>query len=103
MSVYEVQDEWKATKAVLAYQGVELRHPRDIFSEAFSSDWINEPDIWDAMIEDRNLTTHTYKERTAEAVYQTICQAYFPLLSGLYHSLNEVIRKYVDSTEESDG
>lgn len=69
---YTYETAWKAIKAVLSYQGVELRHPREIFSEAFSSGWIKDPDMWDAMIEDRNLTTHTYKERTAESVYESI-------------------------------
>jgi nucleotidyltransferase substrate binding protein (TIGR01987 family) len=90
---YTYETAWKAIKATLSYQGVELRHPREIFSEAFSSGWIKDPDLWDAMIEDRNLTTHTYKERTAEAVYEAICTRYFPALSSLNHSLTEVIRK----------
>lgn len=99
---YTYETAWKAIRAVLSYQGVELRYPREMFSEAFSSGWIKDPDMWDAMIEDRNLTTHTYKERTAESVYESICHSYFPALSHLHQSLNEVIRKYVDSTGENE-
>lgn len=92
---YTYETAWKAAKSVLSYQGIELRHPREIFAEAFSSGWINHPDRWDAMIEDRNLTTHTYRERTAEAVYNAICKTYYPELCSLHHSITEVIRKHV--------
>lgn len=97
---YTYETAWKATKAVLSYQGIELRHPREIFSEAFSSGWIDHPEHWDAMIEDRNLTTHTYKERTAEAVYESICKIYFPELLSLYQSITEVIQKYEQSSRK---
>lgn len=95
---FTYETAWKATKAVLSYQGVELRHPREVFSEAFSSGWISDPETWEAMIEDRNLTTHTYKERTAESVYETICKKYYPALNSLHQSLNEVVRNHVDRT-----
>ena len=49
-----------------------------LFTEAFASGWIDQPEVWDAMIEDRNLTSHTYQERTAEAVYAAIRENYFP-------------------------
>lgn len=98
---YTYETAWKAIKAVLSYQGVELRHPREIFSEAFSSGWIKDADIWDAMIEDRNLTTHTYKERTAESVYEAICKLYYPALKNLNQSLNEVIYKHVNPARKN--
>lgn len=95
---YTYETAWKVIKSTLSYQGVELRHPREIFAEAFSSGWIRNPECWEAMIEDRNLTTHTYKERTAEAVYKAICIVYYPELQFLYQSITEVIRKNVGSS-----
>lgn len=95
---YTYETAWKVIKSVLSYQGVELRHPREIFAEAFSSGWIINPDHWEAMIEDRNLTTHTYKERTAEAVYKAIIDIYYPDLRYLHKSITEVIRKNVRSS-----
>lgn len=100
---YTYETAWKAIKALLSYQGVELRHPRELFSEAFSSGWMKDPDIWDAMIEDRNLTIHTYKERTAQSIYETICRSYYPALKHLHQSLNEVIQRYVNSTGKNKG
>jgi nucleotidyltransferase substrate binding protein (TIGR01987 family) len=95
---YTYETAWKVIKSVLSYQGVELRHPREIFAEAFSSGWVRNPEHWEAMIEDRNLTTHTYKKRTAEVVYKTICDVYYPELQFLHQSIAEVIRKNVRSS-----
>lgn len=91
---YTYETAWKVIKSLLAYQGIELRHPREIFAEAFSSGWLKNPDQWEAMIEDRNQTTHTYKERTADAVYRAICDTYYPNLQYLHQSIKEVIRRY---------
>lgn len=95
---YTYETAWKVIKSILSYQGVELRHPREIFAEAFSSGWLSRPETWEAMIEDRNLTTHTYKERTAEAVYEAICGLYYPELQLLHQSITEVIRKNVGNS-----
>jgi nucleotidyltransferase substrate binding protein (TIGR01987 family) len=97
---YTYETAWKVIKSVLSYQGVELRHPKEIFAEAFSSGWLINPDDWEAMIEDRNLTSHTYKERTAEAVYQAVKNIYFPELRYLLTSITEVIDKNVRSSEK---
>jgi nucleotidyltransferase substrate binding protein (TIGR01987 family) len=95
---YTYETAWKVIKSVLSYQGLELRHPKEIFAEAFASGWIINPDNWEAMIEDRNLTSHTYKERTAEAVYKSIRDIYYVDLKYLHSSITEVIRKNVRSS-----
>ncbi|XID92556.1 HI0074 family nucleotidyltransferase substrate-binding subunit [Paenibacillaceae bacterium WGS1546] len=92
---YTYETAWKVIKSVLSYQGVELRHPKEIFREAHASGWIVNPEHWEAMIEDRNLTTHTYKLRTAEAVYVAIRDVYYPELCYLHGKIAEVIRNHV--------
>jgi nucleotidyltransferase substrate binding protein (TIGR01987 family) len=94
---YTYETAWKAIKSLLAYQGIELRYPKEMFTEAFAAGWIEHPDHWDSMIEDRNLTTHTYKERTAEMVYHVIKSTYYPELCFLQQSIAGVIRKYAHS------
>ncbi|MBD2846389.1 nucleotidyltransferase substrate binding protein [Paenibacillus sp. IB182496] len=100
---YTYETAWKVLKSVLSFQGVELRHPREIFSEAFASGWIENPKHWEAMIEDRNLTTHTYKERTAQAVYAAICKEYYPELQRLQHAITKVIQEHVEPLDENRG
>ncbi len=92
---YTYEAAWKVIKSVLSYQGVELRHPKEIFSEAYASGWVVNQEHWEAMIEDRNLTTHTYKLRTAETVYASIRDIYYPELSYLHNKIAEVIRNHV--------
>lgn len=49
------------------------------------------------MIEDRNLTSHTYKERTAIEVYEAFREEYYPAF--LY--FKEQIAKVVEEIERS--
>lgn len=62
---------WKALQMYLLYQGYEVLGPRQVLKQAFTHGLIqttDEADIWLAMLEDRNLTTHTYREALAEAI-----------------------------------
>jgi nucleotidyltransferase substrate binding protein (TIGR01987 family) len=90
---YTYDAAWKAARAIFAYRGLEIRTPREIFTEAFASGWIDQPEVWDTMIEDRNLTSHTYRERTAEAVKAAICENYFPQFKLLLERMMEEVRK----------
>jgi nucleotidyltransferase substrate binding protein (TIGR01987 family) len=94
---YTYDAAWKAAKAIFSYRGLEIRTPREIFTEAFASGWIDHPEHWDAMIEDRNLTSHTCRERTAEVVYEAIRENYFPQFKLLLEHMVEEVRK-IDAT-----
>lgn len=59
---------WKALKRALAAEGIEAAYPKEVFRQAFRAGWLTAEEPWLAMIEDRNLITHTYDERTAERV-----------------------------------
>lgn len=87
--IYELS--WKLIKSVLSYKGVELSYPREVFREAFSAGWLVHPEVWDSMIEDRNITSPTYKARKVEDVYISICRDYYPELKHLHIKLSEVI------------
>ncbi len=68
-----------------------------LFTEAFASGWTDQPEVWNAMIEDRNLTSYTYQERTAESVYVAIRENYFPQFKLLLERMVEEVRK-IDPT-----
>lgn len=74
---YTYELSWKLIKSVLEIKGTILKHPNDIFSAAFASDWIINPLVWDSMIDDRNITSHTYKARSAEEIYHSIVRSYY--------------------------
>lgn len=70
---------WKALQLYLQYQGLEATGPRQAIKQAFAQGLIQTPeeaDIWLAMLEDRNLTTHTYREALADAIAANIRARY---------------------------
>ncbi len=55
-------------RSIFVYKNVRLNFVGDIFREALSLEWIKNHEVWDKMIEDRNLTSHTYKEQIMKVV-----------------------------------
>jgi nucleotidyltransferase substrate binding protein (TIGR01987 family) len=61
---------WKTLKSWLLQKGVALNTPRDVLKSGFQENLITNEELWLRMIEARNLTSHTYREDTAEDVYE---------------------------------
>ena len=59
---------WKCLKADGDAAGTQAFSPRDCLRNAFQMGVIEEDARWFRMLEDRNLTSHTYNEATAEAI-----------------------------------
>ena len=53
---------WKAVRRYLDFIGIEALHPRAAFKEAFSQGLVSNEEIWLDMIEQRNVSSHTYDE-----------------------------------------
>jgi nucleotidyltransferase substrate binding protein (TIGR01987 family) len=84
---------WKLLKLILSYRGiVEVRSPRETFKESFASGIITEGNIWIEMLEDRNITSHTYDEEEAEKVYENVKNKYFNLFKILRDNLLEEMK-----------
>jgi nucleotidyltransferase substrate binding protein (TIGR01987 family) len=79
---------WKALKKKLADDyGINVNGPKPVLQQAYLNQLIDNEKIWLIMLEDRNLTSHTYKEALALVVYHNI-QEYTPFLRK---SLNKII------------
>lgn len=63
---------WKAIQKALRAQGLDAASPKSCLREAFRLGWIGAEEPWLAMLEDRNLTSHTYDAKLAEAVYRRL-------------------------------
>ncbi|MEO7297464.1 MAG: nucleotidyltransferase substrate binding protein [Verrucomicrobiota bacterium] len=77
---------WKTLKLFLERQGHEFGGPRSTLKKAFAEGLIStteEADIWLQMLEDRNLTSHTYNQALAEKIYRNIVRDYAPLLEKI--------------------
>ena len=80
---------WNLIKLYLLYNGIaEVRTPREAFKEAFATGIINEGDTWINMLDDRNLTSHTYDEIEAREIYEKIKNKYFIILERLKEKLS---------------
>ncbi|MBN1962531.1 MAG: nucleotidyltransferase substrate binding protein [Deltaproteobacteria bacterium] len=84
--VYELS--WKTLKRKLENAGHNPSSARSAFEMAFELGWIENEEIWLAMIADRNLTVHTYNETFAEAMIDRIRNNYLPAYEKLLHYLH---------------
>jgi nucleotidyltransferase substrate binding protein (TIGR01987 family) len=51
---------------------VECNSPKSTIKEGFQDGYIENINIWFAMVESRNSTSHAYDEESAEILYQNI-------------------------------
>lgn len=70
---------WKSLKTYCDDAGVPTFSPKDSLRNAFQLGILADDAAWFRMLEDRNLTSHTYKEATAEAIYSRLPQ-YLPMM-----------------------
>ena len=75
---------WKLLKDYQLAEGFQVNSPRSAIKQAFQSGLIEDGHAWIQALEDRNLTTHTYNESTAQLVEEKIRTTYYPLLSKLH-------------------
>ena len=66
---YTFELSWKTLKDFLEANGVSAAYPRDTIKEAFAHGLLEDGEIWMAMLERRNLLSHTYDEKTFDAAY----------------------------------
>jgi nucleotidyltransferase substrate binding protein (TIGR01987 family) len=73
---------WKTFQRLAQNEGLQVASPRQAFSSALQAGFIppEEEPLWIAMMQDRNLTSHTYHESLATEIVQRIRTAYLPVL-----------------------
>jgi nucleotidyltransferase substrate binding protein (TIGR01987 family) len=77
---------WKTLKKVLLYEKIETTTPRDTLNKSFQYELIDDEEIWLAMLDDRNNTSHAYKEKEAKIIFNHI-KSYLPVFQKTYLSL----------------
>ncbi len=75
---------WNVLKDYLRDQGNQnIKGSKDATREAFKVELIADGERWMAMIQSRNISSHTYDERTAELLVEAIMRLYYPLFVAL--------------------
>jgi nucleotidyltransferase substrate binding protein (TIGR01987 family) len=70
---------WNVMKDYAVYQGISnVGGSRDSTREGFRLGLISNGEIWMEMLASRNITSHTYNEKTAEEILQKILNDYYP-------------------------
>ena len=72
---YTFETFWKVVKNYLDVQeGIICNSPKSCFKEAFKAGLLSEEETIKIleMVDDRNLTSHTYREEVAEEIYRRI-------------------------------
>lgn len=88
---FTVELAWKCTQKFLRDQKILCRSPKECLKEAFKFGLIKDDEKWLQIIEDRNLTTHTYDEKVAEDVYDRL-STYLDLFQELKNNLKKELK-----------
>jgi len=83
---------WNEFKDYLEDQGNQnVKGSKDATREAFKVDLIADGEQWMAMIQSRNISSHTYDERTADQLVSVIIKQYFPLFVALQTEMEKYL------------
>jgi nucleotidyltransferase substrate binding protein (TIGR01987 family) len=78
---------WKTLKmALYAKHGIDAVSPKQTLQKAYAVGWLDDEKLWIDILQDRNLTAHTYKEDLAREIYARI-HDYYPEMRRLYDLL----------------
>ena len=75
---------WKMIKDFFDSQGnVVIYGSKDATREAFKFGLIKDGDVWMRMIKSRNITSHTYDEKTVDEIVESVFGEYYQALLEL--------------------
>ncbi|MFA6037377.1 MAG: HI0074 family nucleotidyltransferase substrate-binding subunit [Legionellales bacterium] len=87
---YNFELFWKIYQKMANQEGEKIGSPKQAFSFAFQSDLIKNEETWLSILNDRNLTTHTYHRELADQIYTRIANQYY---NAFYDALNIIKAK----------
>ena len=80
---FTIELYWKVLKRLLEAEGIQAATPRAALRRAFQAGWIDDEEAWLEMLQNRNLTSHTYNEALAGQVYDAIRRDFAVLEAGV--------------------
>lgn len=83
---FSIELFWKLLKKVLENQGVSVDYPKQALREAFSGHLIDDENVWITMLNDRNLTSHTYNTELADQIFARL-KTYYPIMHKTFTAL----------------
>lgn len=80
---------WKVLKDYLESEGFEVKSPRAAIKQGIQIELIEDGHLWIDALDDRNLTSHTYDEDTANEMEIKIREKYYFILEKLHEKLGK--------------
>jgi len=91
---YTYELAWNALKDYLLWQGITgIVGSRDTIRESYNKGLIEDGEGWMEMLIDRNRTSHTYNEETAEVILGNIQNKYHQLFKALNDKLGQLTER----------
>ena len=82
---------WKVLQRLLADQGIPANSPKAVLQHGFRLGWLENEVIWLKMLDDRNLTSHPYREALALEIYRRIA-AHHAAMREVVRALDPTVR-----------
>jgi len=80
---------WNVMKDYLEKQGITgIIGSKNAIRHAFNNGIINDGEGWMDMLNDRNLASHTYDEKTSDDIFNAIKNIYYNLMNKLAEKMN---------------
>lgn len=89
---FTIELAWKCAQKFLREQKIICRSPKECIQEAYKFGLVDDDARWLGAFDDRNLTTHTYDEVTAEEVYGRL-----PKYLEIFQKLKNTLAEKLDS------
>ena len=88
---YSFELAWKTTKDYMEANGFVFAvvMPRQVLKDAFAAKLIAEGQVWIAMLDHRNLLSHTYNPAVFQEAVEAIHQQYLPAMERLLDFLQQ--------------
>jgi nucleotidyltransferase substrate binding protein (TIGR01987 family) len=85
---------WKTTKDYMEANGVlfAVVMPRQVLKDAYAAKVIADGAVWIAMLDHRNLLSHTYNPVVFEEAVEAIHRQYLPAMEQLFSFLQQEVR-----------
>ncbi len=84
---FSVELFWKFLRRVLEGKGLVVLYPKEVIREAYAGGLIDNEALWLGMLQDRNLTSHSYNEELADEIFEHI-PAYY---HAMWHTFLSVV------------
>jgi len=87
---FTLELSWKVMKFFLNSEGLmDAKAPRSTIRTGFNNEIIKDAKLWIDMIEDRNLTTHTYSQSISDEIYKKIVSSYYGELKKFFLEIKD--------------